>query len=467
MFKKVLLRAFLALIVLILSVFILFLIANWGDNALRPEVQAELSWQPPKVMDEDNAYLLLLGLNAREGIDPLILGKRKLVAEIQRYEEDRHSSNYDPNSGNDPDEKAFIKPKMEVCDYSETINCVAFYLSRSVEQEQEILSSQRILLRNFERLRASGRYQEITPPHIAASIPSFASLMHATELERMRAIRMIASGQQSKGLDSLMQLSTFSQVWLERSDTLISHMIAMANLQRDLRILDEVIDKFPELIVEQEKIGQWANRFSIERMSILRAFKHERQVSLQLMQNLFVSDVEAQQDWTQRQLTKLINRPNAALNLTYDWYTLWTRLLQEHERPYSQGMAELGAKQKALLGFGFTNIYLQDPMIKILLEISTPGFETYIEKHYDMFLYADLLTLKLDILKRNIPLAEIPQFLQKHALRFPKASEGRAISWDAKRRQLFVETKHESNQLYQKSKIVRLNVLLNSESGVN
>jgi hypothetical protein len=467
MFKKFLLRGFLTVFVLIFSIFVLFLIVNWGDEALRPEVQAELNWQSPKVIGEDNGYLLLLGLSAKEGMDPLILGKRKLAAELLHYEKNRQSIDNPPDSANDPDEVVFVRPKSAICDYSETANCVKFYLSRSAEQESEILKSHHVLLSNFDRLKNSSSYQEIIPSYVEAVIPSFGGAMFAAELERMRAVRLIASGKSSQGLDELLQLSTFSQRWLENADTLISHMVALANVQRDLRLVDEVLQNFPEVLSGQDKIAKWINGFSNERMSIAKAFKFERQVSLHSIRSALVAPEELQESWWEGQLIKVFNRPNAALNLTYDWHTPRIQLLQKPSAQYSKGQVDLEAKEKALLGFGIANIYLRDPIIKILLSVSSPQFETYIEKHYDTFAQVNLLALKLEILKQNIAVTAIPKFVQAHATQYPNPYDGKALGWDAEKQQLFVELRQASNQIYQKNKVIRLNILPSSASGAH
>jgi hypothetical protein len=459
MFKKILLRGFLTVFVLVFAIFALFLIVNWGDEALRPEVQAELNWQPPKVIDEDNGYLLLLGLNAKEGVDPLTLGKRKLAAELSRYEANRYSIDKHLENTNDSDEVAFVRPKSSVCEYSETANCVKFYLSRSVEQESELLKSHQVLLTNFDRLKTSSSYIEIIPPHIEALIPSYSGAMFAAELERMRAIRLIASGKSSQGLDELLQLSAFSQRWLENADSLVSHMIALANVQKDLRIVEEVLQLFPELLSEQDKIVKWLRGFSNERMNIATAFQFERRISMHSIQGALAAPQDEQDNWWQGQLIKLFNRPNAALNLTYDWHTPRIQLLQKPIAQYLKGQADLEAKEKALLGFGIANIYLRDPIIKILLSISSYQLEPYIERHHDTFAQINLLALKLEILKQNIAVTAIPKFVQEHATQFPNPYDGKALGWDADKQQLFVELRQASNQLYQKSKFVRLDVL--------
>jgi hypothetical protein len=467
MLKKILLRTLLSLFVLVLGIFLIFLIANWRDQDLRPEVQSALNWQVPKVLDEDNAFLVVLGLNAKEGIDPVSLGKRKLTAELLRYEKNRYLTNDFSESANDPDEVVFVKPKSEVCDYVETANCVVFYLSRSAEQEQEILKSQRVLLSNFDRLKLSKTYQEIAPPHIAASIPSYGSVMHAAELDRMRAVRLIANGQVAQGLDLLLQVSAFSQRWLENSNSAISHMVALASVQRDLRVCDELLQRFPKLRVDVDKMRGWISQFSATRMNIAKAFAFERQVSMHIMQSTLALPEDVQKSELQQRLVKLINRPNAAMNLTYDWHGIRLDLLQKSSQEYIATRADIEKKQKELLGIGTDYIYLRDPFTKIVLSVSTPSYDDYVEKHYDTFAQINLLALKLDLLKQHIPPNDIPAFVQAHATQYPNPYDGKALGWDAEKQQLFVELRQASNQIYQKSKVIRLNILPSSASGAH
>lgn len=459
MLKKILLRTLLSLLALMLGILLIFLIANWRDQDLRPEVNAVLNWQPPKVIDEDNAYLLLLGLNAREGVDPVILGKRKLNAELLRYEKNRYLTGDFAESVNDTDELTFVKPKSQVCDYVETVNCVAFYLSRSAEQEQTMLDSQRVLLANFNRLKLSKTYQEIAPPHIAANIPSYASVMHAAELERMRAVRLIANGQVAQGLEQLLLVASFSQRWLENSNSLISHMVALASVQRDLRVYDELLQGFPKLLANIDNMQDWLNQFSMQRMTIAKAFAFERQVGMNIMQSTLALPEAAQEAKLQQRLVKWINRPNAAMNLSYDWYSVRLNLLEKSSQDYFASRAEAEKKQNEQLGLGIGNLYLRDPFTKNILSIAAPAYEVYIEKHYDTFAQIHLLALKLALLKQRIPQNDIPAFIQAHATQYSNPFDGKALGWDANKQQLFVELQQASNQIYQKNKMIRLDVL--------
>lgn len=466
MFKKFFWRGLLTLLLLVLCGLILFITANLRDQELRPEVQAALQWQGPKTVDDENGFLILLGMNANASVDPLMLGKQRLAAEIQRYQKDRflpYLENQLEFSASH--EAAFDYQKSDLCDFVVTPNCVAFYLSRPVRQEQEILRSQQIMLQQFERILAKQIYVEIIPPHITANLPTYGVLMHAAELKRMQALRLLADGQTAQGLSVLLTVARFSQRWLAGSSHIISHMVALASLQRDLRILDEALQRFPQLLEHEAQFQDYLGHFSEERMYLDRALQFESQVGLQLMQSMVSTQAEPQSDWMQGLIMKLLHRPNAALNLTYDWHALWLSVALRGSRQYDLAHAALGAQQRALLGFGMGNVYLRDPISKILLTLSTPGFETFFEKNIDILAHLKLFSLKLAILNQvksnnGIANVDVAQFIQAHSALYANPYDGKPIAWDPVQQLLFIDVRQSSNQVYQKS--TRLTLSLSS-----
>lgn len=459
MLKKILLRSVLGIVLIVLSIVLLFVVANWQDQSLRPEVQASLNWQPPKNMEDDNGYLILLGMNAKDGVDPLALGKRKLELELMRYESHPNASEYDPNSAvKHPDEQPFKKQEDEVCAYATTINCVEFYVSRSVKKEQEIIQARRVLSQHLNSILDSKDFIEVAPPFIAASIPPYPSLVHAMEIERMRAIRLIVDGQTEQGFAVLMKIAKFSQKWLENSTFLISHMLAIAMVQRDLRIADELLQRFPELASQHGQVQAWLGDFSEKKMNISRALNYEGKISLRMMHDLRLESAGANKSWWESFLFNLFNRPNSSSNLAYDWQQIWSTLADQSGRDYLTQKQAIQKKQDALLGVGIANLYLRDPITKILLSVSTPGYDNYIEKHFDTFAQINLLAMKMALIEKKIPSSAIPQFVQDHAKQYANPYDGKAIGWDAEKHQLFIEVRQESNQHYQKAKILRLDV---------
>ena len=54
MLKRIILRSLLGIIFVVTSIVLIFVVANWQDQALRPEVQASLDWKAPQHIEDDN-----------------------------------------------------------------------------------------------------------------------------------------------------------------------------------------------------------------------------------------------------------------------------------------------------------------------------------------------------------------------------------------------------------------------------
>lgn len=452
-------RTLLAIFLLALTLVVIVIATNWNDQPLRPEVEAALNWQAPAKIDEENGYLMVLGFNAKEGVDPVQLGKRKLQTEIERYKVNiRRAEPEFSNATMDKDELAFTRPKEETCNYTETENCVRFYLARRSEDEQEILKKQERLLTHLSRLIASPNYVEITPPHLSASIPSFSAVMHAAELERMRAIRMIAEGKSDEGSARLFKLVSFSQNWLAQSESMVSYMIALAMVQRDLRIMDELMRAYPEKFSDVAQMQAWLGRFSMGSMGIQRALEFESRYSLRIMSEIQDVTLQDEKNLWERRFASLLLQRNATLNLSHDWHAVMIKLLQEPSIPLNQKYQRAQEQQSALLGFGIDPIYLRNPIAKILIQVSESAYQSYIERQYDTFAQIQLLALRLEIAKQQIPMQMVAGFVQEQTGRFSNPYDGSALGWDVQKQELFVTLRQPANQLYRKVKEFRLSV---------
>lgn len=451
-------QALLALFLLIFVFLFIVIVANWNDQPLRPEVEAALNWEAPTQVEDGNGYLLLLGINAKEGVDPMQLGKRKLQANIERFK--ANTPRTIPALIDEPldqNEVVFTRSVDETCRYSEVDNCVTFYLSRSDTQENAILAKQNTLLKNFAQLSDRTNYVEILLLPAAADIPAFAAVGHAAELERMRAIRLIANGHLKTGLAHFLRIATFSQRFFEKSESLISHMIGLAMVQHDLRIADELIRAYPQLLSQPEVLQTWLADFSIENMGIARALDFEGKVMLRRMQEILRLDGELDNRWA-KTFVPFLAKPSFSVNLTYDWNQVVPQLLRDRHEPFDRQMQLVRQKKLELLGFGVAPLYLKNPITKILLPLSDTEHQSYIEKYYDTFAQINMLSLKLAISKQGIPTQSMAEFVKDQAARFPNPYDGSALGWDAQKQELFVNLRQPSNQLYRKDKLFRLSI---------
>ena len=190
MLKKILLWTLLAPLCLVLVVFAIFAMANLGDQELRPEVSQSLQWQPEAQWQESNAFVMLYGLNAKSGADSYALGIERITNELKLYQQKDQRENGSVNSPIVAEDDAQLKQlDSDRCRYNSEKNCLEFYLGRDRKSEDEILARNSELMERFRLLKESAHYIEVIPPLLDASLPPYSYLVHAFELERMKAIQ--------------------------------------------------------------------------------------------------------------------------------------------------------------------------------------------------------------------------------------------------------------------------------------
>lgn len=163
---KILLNIFKWLFLLAIGIYFVLLASNWGDEDLKPEVQAILNWQAPEIAD-DNGYLILLGMGAPLDQDALQVGKKKLTDALASFEKAKKTRAI-PLAQNEVN--AFI-PYQEsaglqdyVCRYNQAENCVEFYLKHDADTVKQVIASQEVLLARFAALKASNPFVEVAVP---------------------------------------------------------------------------------------------------------------------------------------------------------------------------------------------------------------------------------------------------------------------------------------------------------------
>ena len=109
------------------------------------------------------------------------------------------------------------------------------------------MASQARLTARYNTIRQAKNYIEMMPPLITSPFPKYQLLMKATELERIEAISDISEGRVEQGVTRLAENAAFSRNLIRESNTLVSHMVAVAMMQRDTRILSELMTKYPEI----------------------------------------------------------------------------------------------------------------------------------------------------------------------------------------------------------------------------
>ncbi|MBC3881066.1 hypothetical protein H8K35_00880 [Undibacterium sp. LX40W] len=455
MLKKILLWTLLAPLFLVLVVFAIFAMANLGDQELRPEVSQSLQWQPAAHWQESNAFVMLYGLNAKSGADSYTLGIEHITNELKRYQQRDQRVNGSVSSLIVAEDDAQLKQlDSDRCRYNSEKNCLEFYLGRDRKGEDEILARNSELMERFRLLKNSAHYIEVIPPLLDAPLPPYSYMVHAFELERMKAIRKIDAGEVQAGLQDYLGNASFARRLYAQSGNLISVNVYMAIVERDMRVLGEILAKYPEAYKYAPDIDLYLSSIKLAESSMASALAHERASNLQVVKTTF--DQKVSENFFTEKLALAVTRKKASLNFAYDWMSLHVDLAKQPAHSYLDSYQEIEKKREAMLGLGYGNVYLRDPVVKILMNVGRGAYHSYIERAHDLEGAINLHRLSLAIRVKNIHRAEIPAFIEKTASEYPNPYTNKAMQWDTTHGALIFEAKQESNSRYQKSKKMQL-----------
>jgi hypothetical protein len=399
----------LKIIAIIIAIFfVYFVVINWSDEELKPEVKQALAWQPPADAFDDNGFLVLWGIEAPIELNAAEVGKKTLKAELARFTTMQKTHKEPPPFDENPAEiDDFIDWKDNRCDYQKQQNCVDFYLQQGADKLALVLLVQERLTARFEVIKQSKNYVEVIPPMVAAGFPKYSLLIHASELERIRAISNIAENRMDIGLQGIVNNALFSRRLLEKSNSLVSHMIAVAMMQRDTRILSELMTKYPNIATQySEQLAPILAPISESKYSLKKTFVNERDWGLAVLSNSpdmfddeFLTSYLTRSEYFFR---KLGYQPNATLNLLYMWGQYRVKLTEVGAVNLAQTLKDVTDKQKALLGLGIHPFYIKNTAGKILVSVAEPDFTNYIERQHDLDGYLKMVKTQLDVMADGV-----------------------------------------------------------------
>lgn len=451
---KLLLKIVLWVLALIALMVIVLFAINWRDETLKPEVAMAIDWEPPKVAFQDNGYLTLVGIDSPSGKDATAVGLELVQAELMRYEDTK-------NILEEPllkraDARPFIDWKELRCDYTQSPNCLEFYQQQGEAKLTFLLASQDRLLARYQTIKQSQRWIEVVPPMVSAYAPSYTELMNAAELSRIQAIVLIRQQQTKQGFELLSANASLARRILNHSSTLISYMVALNMLQRDARIVSELMAQNPSLAKQYEPTIQAILAPIPNTISGLRhAFVHERamQVGLPRALKKELNDALKQQSssWSTFMSARFY-QPNATANLFYELATLPIKMLEAKPNELDDMAKQMSAKKQDLLGVGIEPYYIKNPIGKVLASISTINYQNYIERHYDTEGHLTLIRLQHEVTLADAPEKAVNQLLP----RFTDPYTQRPLQFDENTKQLSFKARQPSSVNLNKGQIYQI-----------
>ena len=381
-----------------------FVIINWGDEELKPEVLQALDWKAPHNAFEDNGYLILLGIEAPAEMSATQVGTRMLKAELARYVSMQKNHKETPAPEPNPAEvDDYIDWKDNRCDYQKQENCVDFYLQQGADKLVIMLVAQDRLTTRFEAIKQSKNFAEVMPPMLSAQFPKFSPLVNASELERIQAILDMSEGKMEQGVTRLIENSAFSRKLLRESNSLVLHMVAVAMMQRDTRVLSELMVKYPKIAMQYAtQLAPVLAPISAPEYSFKKAFKAEGNMVLQTWSHLKYASVAEfagpNLNVFKRFLSSIGFSPQATTNDAYDLAMLNAKLAEANATQLNAIKAEIEERYADTFQMDYTLFTKKNPVGRILNAVAVPEYANYVERQHDLDGYISIVKLQLNVL---------------------------------------------------------------------
>lgn len=396
---------------------------NWRDEA--PSKQSrqldQLLDAPSAVLDDDNAFVVALGLAAPVGRDPLALGRdRKAFLDAFRPV----GRTVSDLPGQDHDYRT--RRSKSVADLAGACSGGAASCVRQLESSpgdaDEWLESEAWLLDRYRLLITRSAWRESAPTDLRAPMPPYQHMLEGQKLHLLDAWRTARAGD-AAGAHMLIDADMrFWRMMLASSDLLISKMIATAGVRRNLTLGSVALRE-----VAADATGDvpmsWAQPLTVHERSLRRALAGEWRFSRRAIPGMADPgaglDFAAQEQEIDRVFVRVLYKPQATANL---FAGTMTRLAETSELPLPQlerGLADLEKEHES------HGINLYNPAGRML--ISAGGaliYRDYVAR------VADLETLRATAILAMSVRTQVGRTGASAAVQQARDPSGKPFVWD-------------------------------------
>ena len=432
----------------VLLLIVLVYAINAFDEDLSPEAKALLMVPPNPYKPEDNLNLVLLGLDAPEGVSPVAAGEERLAA----LKKDLAEATKDPNH-RWPDFYEQKRPKLEFqgkLDFCRPLtgSCLQGVAARKADIER-LVKANRELVRRYSQLHdRQGYYDGIAD---IAFLPAFAP-PGLRQLYLANVALQVKTGTRSQQAAALASLRDDIRTWrlmLTGEGSLISKMIAVANLQGDFALLaDAIAERDFDLPAHASAVRAALEVMKEEDWKISGVQRYEFRFTANLLEQAkargdstwFGVDDEENRWWNN--LLGRILLPLFKIKATENLLakTTMRRIAVANADP-----AKLLAAQDTLrkwhegnLGIGTGIVY--NPVGKFILNDASDTYFNYSLRTYDCAALLRSVRLSYEIRNQKIGDKALPAFMGLHPEWASHPVDGRPFLWDDKKREIAVQT---------------------------
>ncbi len=439
---------------------------NRHDEPLTPEAQAILSYRAEAVPDAGNGYVAMAGFTAPAGSD----WKKAGIDWIERHNERSRASGRGM-TGNAThvsltEEERKLKFSEDNCceqflklSWKTDATALSASLSSLPQQRERLdrlLSANVELILRYETMQAAPAFSE-TALLSWTMMPQFSDYIDIIRVRRLllsKAALSALSGDQEPVLDFLERDLRFWRLVMRSDTTLLTAMIAQAQVGEDLRLLQALLPRIDLSVSTAERWRRLLAPFSAEERSLLRALKiewnyiaegvlHLREFNANHETCAYFPDSGEGVSCTpvQNFLMKWFFQPQATLNLHVEKLRFWSDLARLPPPEFVARYAELNEQRRK----NETEIRVvpwppYNFIGRTMAEFAEVDVGDYIGRRHDHAAMLQLTRAQLELRLAGIDVGKnpqaVPEFLAKAGEETRNPYTGMTFDWNENCRRL-------------------------------
>ena len=417
---------------------------NLRDPKISPQARAMAHFERPAIAAEDNAYLVMLGLTAPPGVDPFTEGKR-LVAERdaesladpfarQRLPHEEREADSDQD-----DHLTFTGDLDANCDiFYEP--CLPFARARA-RAVRALVTGNRLLIDRYEQARRMPGFAAVTIADTRRAD------IERGNLGRVHAVLLTVAALDAQQLHAA-EACTFLQAdgafWrrvLSGAGTLGDKLSAFRALAEDARLASELIASAAfDPAACAPSLRTLLAPLTAGELSLADAFRMAFVPTVRMLASWPDPAISLEpESWADRHLKEtplydLFYRRNASINRSAELYAGIAALAAQPTSQFIAAREAFVSGSSDLMSVGPSWIY--NPLGKGLIARHLPIHVDYVAHVHGVAAYVKLVRVQLELRLAAVPLADVPQFLERAGPDSVNTLDGRPFRWDREQRSL-------------------------------
>jgi hypothetical protein len=417
---------------------------NLRDPEISPQARAMAHFELPAIAAEGNAYLVLLGLTAPPGVDPLVEGRRlaaerdaeSLADPFARERPPREEREVDPEHD---DHLTFAGDLDASCDiFNEP--CLPFARARA-QAVRTLFTGNRLLIDRYEQARRMPGFAAVP---IADTRRAGIERRNLGRVHAMLLTVAALDAQQLHAAEACAFLQADGAFWrrvLSGAGTLGDKLSAFRALGEDARLASELIAaKAFDAATCGSLLRTLLAPLTARELSLADAFRMAFIPRVRMLASWPDPAISVEpESWAERHLKEtplydLFYRRNASINRSAELYAGIATLAAQPKSQFIAARDAFVADSSDLASVGPSWIY--NPLGKALIARHLPLHVDYIAHAHGVAAYLKLVRMQLELKLAAVPLAEVPQFLERAGPDGADPLDGRPFRWDREHRSL-------------------------------